>query len=44
MTIWANDELNRIEGADELEIASLRGDGTLRKAVTIWVVRLCDDL
>ncbi|HEX2136339.1 MAG TPA: DUF2255 family protein [Microvirga sp.] len=30
--------------ADELEIAPLRRDGTLRKPVTIWVVRLGDDL
>jgi hypothetical protein len=38
------DELDRIEAADELEIASLRPDGTLRKPTTIWVVRLGDDL
>jgi hypothetical protein len=44
MTTWTSDELNRIGGADELEIASLRRDGTLRKTVTIWVVRLGDDL
>lgn len=44
MTTWTNDELNRIGAAEELEIASLRRDGTLRKPVTIWVVRLGDDL
>ena len=44
MPIWTNDELSRIEGADELEIAPLRGDGTLRNPTTIWVVRLGDDL
>jgi hypothetical protein len=44
MTTWTNDELNKIGTADELEIASLRGDGTRRKPVTIWVVRLGDDL
>ncbi len=44
MTTWTSDELDRIGGAEELEIASLRRDGTLRKPVTIWVVRLGDDL
>lgn len=44
MTTWTNDELNKIETAEELKIASLRRDGTLRNAVTIWVVRLGDDL
>ena len=44
MTAWTSDELTRIGAADELEIASLRDDGTLRKPVTIWVVRLGDDL
>ena len=44
MTTWTNDELNKIGKAEELQIASLRGDGTLRKPVTIWVVRLGDDL
>jgi hypothetical protein len=44
MTAWTTDELDRIEEADELEIASLRPDGTLRNPTTIWVVRLGDDL
>ncbi len=44
MTIWTSDELNKIGTAEELQIASLRRDGTLRKPVTIWVVRLGDDL
>ncbi len=39
MTQWTRDELNKIGRAEELEIASLRRDGTLRKPVTIWVVR-----
>ena len=41
---WTSDELNRIGTAEELQIASLRHDGTLRKPVIIWVVRLGDDL
>ena len=44
MTTWTKDEISRIEKAEELEIASLRRDGTLRNPVTIWVVRLGDDL
>ena len=30
MTAWTGDELTRIGTADELEIAPLRADGTLR--------------
>jgi hypothetical protein len=44
LTSWTSDELNRIGTAEELEIASLRSDGTLRKPVTIWVVRVGDGL
>ena len=44
MTTWTSDELNKIGKAEELQIASLRRDGTLRKPVTIWVIRLGDDL
>ncbi len=44
MTTWSRDELARIGRAEELEIASLRRDGTLRKPVTIWVVTHNDSL
>ena len=44
MTTWTSDELDRIGTAEELKIASLRRDGTLRKPVIIWVVRLGDHL
>lgn len=44
MTAWMNDELKEIEIAEELKIASLRRDGTLRKPVIIWIVRLGDDI
>jgi hypothetical protein len=44
MTTWTDDELNRIGSAEELRIASLRHDGTLRRKVIIWVVRVNDDL
>lgn len=44
MATWTSDELDRIGTAEELEIASLRDDGTLRKPVTVWVVRHGDRL
>lgn len=44
MPTWTRDDLNKIGPAEELEIASLRRDGTLRKPTTIWVVRVGDDL
>jgi len=44
MTTWTNDELNKIGNAEELELASLRIDDTLRKPTIIWVVRVGDDL
>jgi hypothetical protein len=44
MTTWTGEELTRIGVAEELKISSLRGDGTLRKPVIIWVVRHGDDL
>jgi hypothetical protein len=36
---WSPDELERIGGAEELQIATKRADGTLRREVPIWVVR-----
>ncbi|SRR5436190_4884037 len=44
MSAWTKGELDKIAAADELEIASLRRDGTLREPVTVWVVRHGDDL
>ncbi len=44
MTTWTSDELDKIGAAEELRIAPLRRDGTQRNPVTIWVVRLGDDL
>ncbi len=41
---WRSDELSRTEAAQELEIALLRRDGTVRKAIPIWVVRTGEDL
>ncbi|MFD3520120.1 DUF2255 family protein [Streptomyces sp. NPDC058653] len=44
MATWTKDELNRIEHADELEVAPLGSDDTPRRPTTIWVVREGDDL
>jgi hypothetical protein len=44
VTTWANEELDRVGTAQELEIASLRADGTMRRPVPIWVIREGDDL
>jgi hypothetical protein len=41
---WTTDELARIGDTDELRIAPRRKDGTLRRAVPIWVVRVGDEL
>jgi hypothetical protein len=43
-TTWTSDELSTIGAAGELQIAPLRQDGSLRKAVTVWVVRQGNDL
>ncbi len=42
-TTWTNEELRRIGAAEELQMASVRSDGTLRPYVTMWVVRAGDD-
>jgi hypothetical protein len=44
MSYWTAEELDRIGAADELEIAALGPDGSLRPFTTIWVVRVGDDL
>jgi hypothetical protein len=44
MSDWTTEELDKVGSADELEIAPLRGDGTPRAYLPIWVVRVGDDL
>ena len=39
---WTQDELERIGRASELRIAGRRKDGTLRRLVIIWAVRVGD--
>ena len=44
MSDWTADELDTIGAADELRIAALRADGSLRPYTTLWVVRVGSDL
>jgi len=44
MGTWTSGELRQINDSDELEIAAMRSDGTLRRRRPIWVVRVGDDL
>lgn len=44
MSEWTREELTKIGNAEELKIASMRRDGSLRKPVTIWVVHQGDRL
>ena len=39
MARWSEAELDRIGGAEELQLASKRTDGSLRPYVTMWVIR-----
>src|SRR5437763_10483324 len=41
---WTEHQLNAIGEAEELQLASLRPDGSLRPYGTMWVVRVGDDL
>ena len=44
MSAWTTEELTRIGEAGEMDIATRRGDGTVRKPRIIWVVRVGDSL
>ncbi len=44
MSTWTTTELDKIARAEELEIATRRRAGTLRDPVTVWMVRVGDDL
>ena len=44
MSEWTSEDLSKIGTAEELRLASQRRDGTLRKPVTMWVVRHGDRL
>jgi len=44
MIAWNPTELERIGSTREIEVSSLREDGALTKPVTIWAVRVDDEL
>jgi hypothetical protein len=44
MADWNPTELERISSEREIEVSSLREDGALTKPVTIWTVRVEDEL
>ncbi|HVV89285.1 MAG TPA: DUF2255 family protein [Solirubrobacterales bacterium] len=44
MVDWNATELERIAASREVEISALREDGALTKPVTIWCVRVGDEL
>lgn len=44
MTAWRDEKLAKLGAAEEVQIASIRRDGTLGKPVTVWAVRQGDDL
>ena len=44
MAPWSRAELDTIGGAEEIELAPRRSDGSLRDPVTIWVVRGGDSI
>ena len=41
---WSTDQLEHIGTAEELQLGSRRRDGTLRPYVTMWAVRVGDQL
>jgi len=44
MTTWTADELNTIGNSEELEISPRKRDGSLRKPLPVWVIRVGDGL
>jgi hypothetical protein len=44
MTGWTSEQLDKLGKAEEVQIGSVRPDGTLRKPVTVWAIRHGDDL
>jgi hypothetical protein len=44
MTHWSGDELRHFGDAQEVRVAGLRPDRSLRSPVIVWIVRVGDDL
>lgn len=41
---WSKDDLDLIGGAGEVEVSSVRRDGSLSRSRTVWIVRVADQL
>lgn len=44
MSSWTDRELQTVDHVDELRISSARADGTATRPVTIWAVRVSDQV
>ncbi len=44
MSTWSQDDLELLGGAGEVEVSSVRRDGSLGRARTVWIVRAGDEL
>ena len=44
VSAWTSNDLKTIGDAEEVRIAPLRPDGTLRKPVIVWIVRVGDNV
>jgi hypothetical protein len=44
MTAWTREELDGVGATEELALAPLQGNGTQRRQVTMWVVRVGGEL
>lgn len=44
MPNWTQNDLERIGAAEELQLATVKQDGTRRQPITIWVVRVGEGL
>lgn len=44
MSAWSQDDLDRLGAAGEVEVSSVRRDGSLSRARTVWIVRVGDQL
>jgi hypothetical protein len=44
VSTWSQDDLDRLGGVGEVEVSSVRRDGSLSRARTVWIVRVGDQL
>ncbi len=44
MSSWSQDDLDRLGAAGEVEVSSVRRDGSLSRTRTVWIVRVGDQL